>query len=59
MNNSSDLKPLSGFTNSLNSTKTSFSSGLSSGLSSGQNSLNKISSGLSESTIDVTPSSIF
>ena len=47
MNNSSDLKPLSGFTNSLNSTKTSFSTN--------PNSLNN----LSESTIDVTPSSIF
>ena len=47
MNNSSDLKPLSGFTNSLNSTKTSFSTS--------PNSLNN----LSESTIDVTPSSIF
>jgi hypothetical protein len=46
MNNSSDLKPLSGFTNSLNSPKTSFSS---------PSSLNNIS----ESTIDVTPSSIF
>jgi hypothetical protein len=46
MNNSSDLKPLSGFTNSLNSPKTSFTS---------QNSLNS----LSESTVDVTPSSIF
>jgi len=46
MNNSSDMKPLSGFTNSLNSAKTSFSS---------PNSLNNIS----ESTIDVTPSSIF
>ena len=51
MNNSSDMKPLSGFTNSLNSAKNSISSGL----SSGQNSLNNIS----ESTIDVTPSSIF
>jgi len=40
------MKPLSGFTNSLNSAKTSFSS---------PNSLNNIS----ESTIDVTPSSIF
>ena len=47
MNNSSDLKPLSGFTNSLNSPKTSFTSSPSS--------LNNIS----ESTIDVTPSSIF
>ncbi len=46
MNNSSDMKPLSGFTNSLNSTKTSFTN---------PNSLNSIS----ESTIDVTPSSIF
>jgi hypothetical protein len=46
MNNSSDLKPLSGFTNSLNSPKTSFSS---------PSSLNSIS----ESSIDVTPSSIF
>ena len=47
MNNSSDMKPLSGFTNSLNSAKTSFSTN--------PNSLNNIS----ESTIDVTPSSIF
>lgn len=47
MNNSSDMKPLSGFTNSFNSPKTSFTSSPSS--------LNNIS----ESTIDVTPSSIF
>lgn len=47
MNNSSDMKPLSGFTNSLNSPKSSFTTS--------PNSLNNIS----ESTIDVTPSSIF
>ena len=46
MNNSSDMKPLSGFTNSFNSPKTSFSS---------PSSLNNFS----ESSIDVTPSSIF
>ena len=50
MNNSSDLKPLSGFTNSFNSPKTSFTNSISN-----PNSLNNIS----ESTIDVTPSSIF
>ena len=46
MNNSSDMKPLSGFTNSFNSPKTSFTT---------PNSLNNFS----ESSIDVTPSSIF
>jgi len=44
------MKPLSGFTNSLNSAKTSFTNSISN-----PNSLNNIS----ESTIDVTPSSIF